>query len=100
MESFLQRLKPLVVTLLALLAALAVSIGAIQLRALWQGPAVGSTNVVRPVSDPEKLAILAELAPTSSPSTNQKSNMLHTLSSGSTTSLSDDQRLKILNSLH
>jgi hypothetical protein len=101
MELFPQKMKPLVVTLLALLAAIVVTLGVIQLR-VWMSGNLGANNnsTMTNPSDAEKLRILASLSSTSSASTAEKAKTLHALSSSATTTPTDEEKLKILESLH
>lgn len=100
MKAFLQQLKLPVVVLLALLAAIAVTIGAIQLRAWWSEYASPSANsAVTAPSKEEKLRILAALSSTSSVSVVQKSKTLHGLSSSTDANPTEEEKLKILESL-
>ena len=100
METFLNKMKPLVVTLLALFAAIVVTLGAIQLRVWLSGnPLSGNGSTLTNPSDTQKLAILASLAATSTPSAAQKAKTLHSLSGSTTTGPSDAEKLKILQSL-
>ena len=100
MQLFLQKMKPLIVTLLALIAAIVVTLGAIQLRVWLSGNIDSGTNsAATNPSDAEKLAILASLAATSTPSAAQKEKTLHALSSPTKNGPTDAQKLKILQSL-
>ena len=95
---FPPKVKPLFVTLLALFAAIAVTLGVIQLRAWWSGDADPNPSAMTP-SDEEKLRILASLSSTSSVSVSEKSKVLDSLSSPATTGPTEEEKLKILQGL-
>ena len=95
---FPPKVKPLFVTLLALFAAIAVTLGVIQLRAWWSGYSDANSSAMTP-SDEEKLRILASLSSTSSASVGEKSKVLNSLSSPATTGPTEEEKLRILQSL-
>lgn len=100
MKIFLQGMKPLLVMLLALVTALTLTLGIIQLRMWSQGFATVSHNTPNQTSDAQKVRILAALRATSTLSASQQSGTLQALSPTTTTQLSVDQRLSILEFLH
>ena len=92
-------MKPLVVTLLALFAAVVVTLGALQLVAWWSSHGGFGRLDTHQISDEEKLRILASLAATSSVSVDKKATILHGLSATSNGSVSEEEKLNILESL-
>jgi len=90
-------LRILVVISLALVAALIATLGALQIRVWLQTHA--ATPPSTPLSDEEKLDILASLSASSSASKEEKSKTLHSLSASTTSGPSDEEKLNILKSL-
>ena len=99
MKMFLGRMKPLLITLLALLAAVVVTLGAIQLRAWWSARSSGPNSNAATVPDQRKLDILTSLKSSSTPPVTQQSKILHTLSATSSQKISEQDKLKILQAL-
>jgi hypothetical protein len=92
--------KSLFVTLLALFAAIAVTLCAVQFRMWWQGTSTETQKSSTAVSDAAKLRLLASIATTSTASVSERSKALQALSPSSTTESSANQHLQILDALH
>ena len=90
------KIRTLAVLLLAFLAAAAVTFGVLQIRS-WRVSHL-PTNTVSTRSDEERLRILASLAASSTPTVEERSVILDTLSSGSsdTTGPTNEEKLKTL----
>jgi hypothetical protein len=99
MQSFLRNTKQLVVILLALVAALLVTLGVLQIRVWLQPHAASGTTGGQSLTDQQKLNILASLSASSSASAAEKSKVLHSLSVPAKTGPTDEEKLKILQSL-
>ncbi len=95
-------MKPLIIIVLAFVAALAVTLGAIQLRAWWSSRASNGENSMSTTSpsDAQKLAILESLSASSSASVQEKAKTLQSLAGPKAKNPSDEEKLKILQSLH
>ena len=102
MNILFRNMKPLAIVLLAFLAALAVTLGAIQLRAWRSGKDLSSANGMATTSpsDDQKLAILASLSASSSATIAEKSKTLRSLSIPANKNPSDAEKLQILQALH
>jgi hypothetical protein len=96
MKVSLERMKPLLISLLALLAAVVVTLGAIQLRVWWSTHTSGTSSD----SDSKKLDILASLKSSSTPPLSDQAKILRTLSvSSASTGMTESEKLHILASL-
>lgn len=93
-----QKLRTALAVALALFAALAVTLGALQFR-IWLQPRTSSAPSSQPLTDRQKLDILASLASTSSVSVEEKSKTLHSLSAPAKNTPTEEEKLKILQSL-
>ena len=87
---------------LAFVTALAVTLGAIQLRAWRSARDSGLDGGIATTSpsDTQKLAILASLSASSSATVAEKSKTLKSLSAPAARNPSDEEKLKILQALH
>ena len=94
------QLRILLAGLLALFAALVIVYGVLAIRTWEKGG--HNTKGIKVYTEQEKLQILAGLSGTATTSEKQKSNTLHSVSSSSSskTSPSEEEKLKILQSLH
>jgi hypothetical protein len=95
-------MKPLIIIVLAFVAALAVTLGAMQLRSWWSArhSSGDNTRSASSPSDQQKLAILESLSASSTATVEEKSKTLQSLSSPAQKTPSEEEKLKILQSLH
>jgi hypothetical protein len=92
-------MKPLFIALLALLAAVVVTIAATQVRVWWAGYSESNGRSASPASEQKKLEVLTSLKSSSTPSVSDEAKTLHTLSATSSQRMSDQEKLNILKAL-
>src|SRR3989344_4429208 len=95
------RSKQLLILLAAIVAAFFLALAIGYVRVYWDQwmASLGNGAGFSSPSEQEKLRILASLAATSTPTAEQKSKTLHSLSSPESTGPTEDEKLEILRSL-